>query len=59
MCETTHLNVKKIELLVCIYEIPRELVFIFGISGWSSPFGSVHVLQQGINQANVEIKYFC
>ena len=52
-----HLNVwnqtfkyEKIELLVCIYEIPRELVFIYGISGhsgWSSPFGSLHVLQQG------------
>ena len=41
---------EKIELLVCIYEIPRELVFIYGISGhsgWSSPFGSLHVLQQG------------
>ena len=50
MCETTHLNMKKIELLVCIYEIPRDLVFIYGISGhsgWSSPFGSLHVLQQG------------
>ena len=37
----------KIELLVCIYEISGELVFIYGISGWSSPFGSVHVLQLG------------
>ena len=43
-------NMKWIELLVCIYEIPRELVFIEGISGhsgWSSLFGSLHVLQQG------------
>ena len=49
---------EKIELLVCIYEISGELVFIYGISGWSSPFGSVHVLQQENNQTNVLIKYF-
>ena len=49
---------EKNELLVFIYEIPRGLVFIYGISGWSSPFGSVHVLQQGTNQTNVLIKYF-
>ena len=41
---------EKIE--VCIYEIPRELVFIYGISGWNSPLGSVRVLQQGTNQTN-------
>ena len=49
---------EKIELLVFIYEISGELVFIYGISGWSSPFGSVHVLQQENNQTNVLIKYF-
>ena len=49
---------EKIELLVCIYEISGELVFIYGISGWSSPFGSVHVLQQENNQTKVLIKYF-
>ena len=41
---------EKIELLVCIYEIPRELVFIKGISGHSglsNPFMSLHVFQQG------------
>ena len=42
---------EKIE--VCIYEIPRELVFIYGISGWNSPLGSVRVLQQGTNQTMV------
>ena len=50
MFETKHLNMKKVELLVSVYEIPRELVFtkgIFGHSGWSSPFRSSHMLQQG------------
>ena len=35
------------------YEIPRELVFIYGISGWNSQLGSVRVLQQGTNQTMV------
>ena len=35
MCETTHLNMKTIELLVCIYEVLGELVFKYGISGCS------------------------
>ena len=50
---------EKIELLVCIYEIPRELVFIYGISGhsgWSSPFGSLHVLHVLWSSIDVSIK---
>ena len=36
LCETTYLNTYEIiELLVCIYEISRELVFKYGISGCS------------------------
>ena len=50
---------EKNELLVCIYEIPRELVFIYGISGhsgWSSPFGSLHVLHVLWSSIDVSIK---
>ena len=35
MWKSPHLNVKKIELLVCIYEVLGELVFKYGISGCS------------------------
>ena len=35
MWKTPHLNMKKIELLVCIYEVLGELVFKYGISGCS------------------------
>ena len=35
MGKTPHLNMKKIELLVCIYEFSRDQVFKYGISGCS------------------------
>ena len=55
MCETTHSNMKKIELLVCIYEIPRELVFIWDFwSFWMEQSIWVFTcVATGNNQTNV------
>ena len=54
MCETTHSNMKKIELLVCIYEISRELVCKYGTYACSRCLTPATIVNPAVNTAFID-----